>query len=67
MEYVKLFIVLSWILAIFGIAQQVKAKKMLNVRDTLGAWKVQNRATIDWAVAYILLAISMLIFEYVKL
>ena len=68
MGYVILFIVLSWISAIFGVVYQVKAARTPKVSDgnALMAWRIQNVATFSWTAAYILLTISMTIFVLVK-
>lgn len=60
MEYVKLFIVLSWIFVISGVVQQIKAKNKVNSPNALGAWKAQTRATFYWSLAYLLLVISII-------
>ncbi len=66
MGYVKLLIALSWIVAVFGIIQQVRADRMLQGRGLLWSRKVQNIATFSWAIAYALLTISMMVFMRVK-
>ncbi len=68
MGYVKLLIVLSWIPAVFGVINQIKAAKISKVGDgnASAAWRVQNIATFDWTAAYILLTVSMIVFICVK-